>query len=116
MVGQGRSGEAVAPEGLALTDPLAGTIERVHSQADLNANGQRGGTTRTISEVLRYLQLCRTLLRLLTGDPSAATKREHDGGGQSSRSGAQARSVGRDAGSNGRVGPAVSEVSETRFG
>ena len=61
------------PEGSALRDRLVGIIAMVRPLADLVAIGRQRSTRRTFSEVVRYLQLCRTSLRLSTGDPRAAT-------------------------------------------
>lgn len=61
------------PKGLALRDRLVGIIAMVRPQADLVAVGRHGNTGWTFSEVARYLQLCSSILRLLTGDPGAAT-------------------------------------------
>ncbi len=76
--GVGRSVKAASakpmrPEGLALRDRLVGIIAMVRPQADLVAESRHGSTSRTIAEVQRNLQLCRTSLRFLTDDPRAAT-------------------------------------------
>ena len=63
------------PEGSALRDRLVGIIAVVRPLADLVAIGRQRSTRRTFSEVVRYLQLCRTSLRLLTCHEWAAINR-----------------------------------------
>ena len=78
-----------------MRDRLVGIIAMVRPQADLDAGSRHASTSVTIPEVQRNPQLCSASLRSLTGDPTGCNQRGNDDGGQSSRSGAKARSVGR---------------------
>jgi hypothetical protein len=77
-----------------LRDRLVGIIAVVRPLADLAGAGRQGNTSWTFSEVQRNLQLCSSILRSLTGDPAGCNQCTNDGGCQSSRSGAKARSGG----------------------